>query len=299
MKKIGIGLLALCLTLALLAGCSPAAGKLELPSGTEQSEPAASHEAGEPEREPSDGPEETESGETPEISRQDSVGEQPEVSEKPENSRKPEISRKPETSRRPETSRKPEPSGRPDESEQSEISRKPELSREPEPSAAPEKPKPPKPDMSGSLLSAAQTREYQQEVLRLVNIERTKTGVSPLTYAPGLQDMANTRAMEIIEKFSHTRPNGKGLAETMKEYGVVYYGCGENIASGHETPEIVMYGRGGEHDCWMKSDGHRENILRPEFEQMAVGVYRARVKGSSGKMTERCFWVQIFYTPFH
>jgi uncharacterized protein YkwD len=43
--------------------------------------------------------------------------------------------------------------------------------------------------------------------------------------------------------------------------------AGENIAFGYPTGRAVVRG-------WMHSQGHRENILRPQFRLMAIGAYR-------------------------
>ena len=45
---------------------------------------------------------------------------------------------------------------------------------------------------------------------------------------------------------------------------------GENIAYGFPSGRSVV-NRG-----WMRSTDHRENILRPQFQRMAIGVYRDR-----------------------
>ena len=50
--------------------------------------------------------------------------------------------------------------------------------------------------------------EFAVEVLELVNIERENAGLEPLELDEDLVRLANIRAEEIVENFSHTRPNG-------------------------------------------------------------------------------------------
>ena len=120
------------------------------------------------------------------------------------------------------------------------------------------------------------TREL--EVLRLVNIERQKDGKKPLTYLSDLEKGANIRALDIIELWSHKRPNGTQFF-TAFEY-LNYSKLGENLASGPKTPKDAVA-------MWMKSGGHRENILNDEYEQMAIAVS----EDAEGKL----YWVQILY----
>lgn len=117
---------------------------------------------------------------------------------------------------------------------------------------------------------------YQQQVLQLVNKERAKYGLNPLTMAnENLSAAAQARAKEITQVFSHTRPNGSDCFTALREYGVSgYYTAGENIAAGQRTPAEVV-------DDWMHSSGHRANILNSNYTQLGVGY----VNG---------YWVQLF-----
>lgn len=55
----------------------------------------------------------------------------------------------------------------------------------------------------------------------------------------------------------------------------------ENITAGSDTPEGVV-------DQWMHSEGHRANILNPEFKELGVGY-------CCDENTEyEYYWVQIF-----
>ena len=114
--------------------------------------------------------------------------------------------------------------------------------------------------------------EMQQEVLRLVNIEREKAGLAPLEYVFSLQEAADLRASEIKQSFSHTRPDGNSCFTVLD--GFNYYAAGENIAKGYRTPEAVVEG-------WMNSNGHRANILSPDFNGIVIGF-------------EDYHWVQLF-----
>ena len=119
---------------------------------------------------------------------------------------------------------------------------------------------------------------YANEVLRLVNIERSKAGLSALTTNSTLTAAANKRAQETVQSFSHTRPNGTGFQTALTEFGVSYRAAGENIAYGQRTPQEVVTG-------WMNSPGHRANILNANFNKIGIGVYQ-----KNGVI----YWSQLF-----
>lgn len=120
---------------------------------------------------------------------------------------------------------------------------------------------------------------YAQQVVNLVNEERAKAGLAPLTLDTRTASAAQTRAREIETSFSHTRPNGSGFETALAEAGVSYRRSGENIAYGQRSPEEVMQG-------WMNSAGHRANILNANFTSIGVGHYQS----ASGVN----YWTQLF-----
>lgn len=124
-------------------------------------------------------------------------------------------------------------------------------------------------------------QNYAQRVLDLVNIERRKAGVKPLVLSDELMMAAAVRSQEIIKVFSHTRPDGTSFTSIVSRHG---RRIGENIAGGYQTPEDVV-------DGWMHSEGHRKNILHPDFTELGVGY--AYEENSQYKH----YWVQIFRRP--
>lgn len=108
---------------------------------------------------------------------------------------------------------------------------------------------------------------YPLEVIRLVNVERAKEGIGPLSPDPTLMAAAQLRASELKVSFSHTRPDGRSCMTAMNDVGSDPYDLsrsGENIALGYPTPESVVSG-------WMNSPGHRMNILTEAFTVIGVG----------------------------
>lgn len=131
---------------------------------------------------------------------------------------------------------------------------------------------------------ASTVNQEASEVIRLVNVERSKNGLAPLKANAELSKVATVKAQDMIDKnyFSHTSPTYGSPFDMMKKFGINYTAAGENIAYGQKTPDEVMNG-------WMNSSGHRANILNSNFTEIGVGV----AKDKNGTP----YWVQMFITP--
>jgi len=146
--------------------------------------------------------------------------------------------------------------------------------------ARPEPTNPPvKPSKPLDQNTSGENTAYARKVLDLVNVERAKYNLAPLSWDVTLAAAAQARAVETTTYFSHTRPNGSNCFTILDEMGISYWGCGENIAMGQTSPEQVM-------NSWMNSEGHRANILKAEFTKLGVGC----VKGANGAY----YWTQLF-----
>ena len=127
---------------------------------------------------------------------------------------------------------------------------------------------------------------YANEVLRLVNIERTNVGVAPLVLDEALCNAANMRAieMECTGVFGHKRSNDHSCFEVYDICNVEWQSaCGENIAAGQATPEDVM-------KSWLSSAGHKANILSPEYTKMGLGYSNS----GCGAGEYSYYWAQEF-----
>ncbi|SCG82521.1 SCP-like extracellular protein [Proteiniborus sp. DW1] len=124
----------------------------------------------------------------------------------------------------------------------------------------------------------------EQEVVRLVNVERQKNGLNALELDAELSKVAREKSKDMATKgyFSHTSPTYGSPFDMMKKFGIKYSSAGENIAMGQPTAEAVV-------KAWMNSEGHRANILNKNFTKIGVGYYKA----SNGSP----YWTQMFIRP--
>ncbi|WP_195238204.1 CAP domain-containing protein [Romboutsia sp. 1001285H_161024_C4] len=139
--------------------------------------------------------------------------------------------------------------------------------------------KPSTPD--NSTAQSGNFSSYQREIVNIVNAERSKRGLAPLTLDSSLSNVATKKSQDMINRgyFDHNSPTYGSPFDMMKQFGISYKAAGENIAMGQKDPQDVM-------NSWMNSDGHRKNILSPNFTHIGVGI----AKASNGQL----YWTQMF-----
>ncbi|MCQ6267316.1 CAP domain-containing protein [Fictibacillus sp. WQ 8-8] len=129
------------------------------------------------------------------------------------------------------------------------------------------------PDINGTVPPAAPpsgnqgySQEMIQRVVELTNQERRKYGLSDLKWDPSLTNVAQVKAndMEKNNYFSHNSPTYGSPFEQMDKMDIPYSSAGENIAVGQQSPEQVV-------NDWMNSEGHRKNILNPDYTHIGIG----------------------------
>lgn len=100
----------------------------------------------------------------------------------------------------------------------------------------------------------------------LTNAERSKNGLAPLKVDLELSKVAREKSKDMAANnyFDHNSPTHGSPFDMMKKFGISYRSAGENIAMGQRTPEEVV-------QAWMKSQGHRENILSSSYTHIGVG----------------------------
>lgn len=129
---------------------------------------------------------------------------------------------------------------------------------------APDTTLPPKPDSGPPSTTCGSA--FEDEVFRKVNQERAKGGLPPYHchVKAGIVARNYSTLMCNTGHFSHTGPDGSSPWQRLKAGGVSYQTAGENIAAGQSSPTSVM-------SSWMKSPGHRGNIMSTKFTHIGVG----------------------------
>ena len=123
----------------------------------------------------------------------------------------------------------------------------------------------------------------EQEVVRLVNLEREIANLHPLAWDNALGAAAWDHSTDMAQQnyFSHTSLDGRQFNQRITAAGYPFSTGGENIACGYSTPQAVMNG-------WMNSSGHRANILNASFCDIGVGY------AFESTSSYRYYWTQDF-----
>jgi uncharacterized protein YkwD len=107
-----------------------------------------------------------------------------------------------------------------------------------------------------------------QDALDVINAERAKQHLRPVRLDPTLAQIADFYGCRMIETgfFAHEDPfDGSTVDVRATDFGYSYRKVGENLAAGHQTAiEAVAH--------WMRSPGHRANLLDPAFVDAGIAV---------------------------
>jgi uncharacterized protein YkwD len=134
-------------------------------------------------------------------------------------------------------------------------------------------PAPPEPTLT-------EAEQQEARVLELTNKERAAGGCPALVANDQLAASARGHSADMAAQnyFDHKSKDGRTFVDRIKAAGYPKPGA-ENIAAGQPTAEAVM-------DGWMKSPGHKANILNCGLKALGVGVAKG---GSFG-----IYWTQNF-----
>lgn len=132
----------------------------------------------------------------------------------------------------------------------------------------------PAPDIYSEQSDAVDVELIEQTIIALVNDLREEQGVQTVASNDMLRSAATIRAIETEEKFSHTRPDGSDAFTVFEEEGIhyPYRIAGENLGmathhlSDEDMAELLFNG-------WVDSQGHYENMIRPDYEEIGIGVH--------------------------
>jgi uncharacterized protein YkwD len=123
------------------------------------------------------------------------------------------------------------------------------------------------------------------KAFELTNQERKKDDKPALTLNADLSTLARAHSENMARqgKMEH-KLDDKDVFDRLRDGKFKFRTAGENIAFGDDgvtVPTIMK--------AWMESEGHRKNILRPEFTDIGVGIARAK----NGDV----YFTQVFAKP--
>jgi uncharacterized protein YkwD len=115
--------------------------------------------------------------------------------------------------------------------------------------------------------------DLEQRMLELVNQERAAAGLRPLAPDPELTEVARQHSTDMFARgyFAHDTPEGLSPFDRMRAANIHFLTAGENLAL---APTLSVA-----HTGLMNSPGHRENILRPQFGRVGIGIMDGGLRG--------------------
>jgi hypothetical protein len=131
-------------------------------------------------------------------------------------------------------------------------------------------------------------------VIDETNRQRSIYGVPVLKENSLLNSAAEIKVRDIFEKqyFDHVSPVGHGPDALAKIVGYEYVSIGENLAMGSFGDEGSLV------EAWMQSQGHRENILRNQFQEIGLAVGRGVYNGQQVLIAVQEFGRPLSSCPF-
>ncbi|WP_367337252.1 CAP domain-containing protein [Aminivibrio sp.] len=107
------------------------------------------------------------------------------------------------------------------------------------------------------------------ELLKLINADRRKTGARDLKLDATLSKAAARRASEQPKVWGHTRPNGKSYSSVFAEFNLNPARSGENVASNTKPLKASHF-----HEQFMNSPGHKKVLLNPDYSVVGLGFHQ-------------------------
>lgn len=108
--------------------------------------------------------------------------------------------------------------------------------------------------------------EDENELLAMINLERTKNNLPEFKIDEAIQNVAKTKAQDLVKNnyFSHISPTYGTPFEMLRDFNITYKTASENIAGNSNIKSAF--------DAWMASDSHKNNILSNEYNYTGLAV---------------------------
>ncbi len=117
--------------------------------------------------------------------------------------------------------------------------------------------------LAGTAVSSQAALDACSAVLNMMNQQRAAQGLAALAWSDALTNAAQVRANEIVDVFSHTRPNGSAFwtVDSNVQYG-------ENLAKLYQSADSV-------YQAWMNSPTHAANIMDGGYKTVGIAISQA------------------------
>lgn len=128
-----------------------------------------------------------------------------------------------------------------------------------------------------------------QQLLSLINDERSKRGLAILREDPKLAQAALIHAEEQMSEnaLSHSSLNGDSVSDRVAVTGYAWGFVAENLAAGRETARETLID-------WINSPGHNKNLFTKQASEFGA-AYLSRPRQNQNDLGH--FWVLVLAAP--
>lgn len=118
--------------------------------------------------------------------------------------------------------------------------------------------------------SANRVQSVEQRIFQSINQVRQEHRLAPLKWSAKIAGQARSHSSRMLAGrfFSHEDPRYGDPGRRLRRAGIIWRLCGENIFEEQGEADPVRSAVRG----WMRSSGHRKNILTRGFTETGVGV---------------------------
>jgi uncharacterized protein YkwD len=133
--------------------------------------------------------------------------------------------------------------------------------------------------LSSKEARAGRMSQLEEEMVELINDERTRRGLEPLEPDDQLARVARRHSADMSARgyFSHNSPEGKDAFDRMRDANIRFRAAAENLARARTVASA--------HTGLMNSPLHRTNILSRKYGRVGIGI----VKTDRGLMISQVF----------
>lgn len=123
-----------------------------------------------------------------------------------------------------------------------------------------------------------------EDLFSLTNQKRQEAGLSPLNLDSMLCAAASKKAQDMFSKnyWAHISPDGTTPWQFIEESGYHYLFAGENLAKDFADSQGVV-------SAWMASPTHKDNILKPEYQDIGFAIVNGSLNGLETTLVVQMF----------
>jgi uncharacterized protein YkwD len=124
----------------------------------------------------------------------------------------------------------------------------------------------------------------EEQLLNLINAERSTRGLAPLDADNLLRQVAEAHSQDMVNRrfFSHTNPDGLDPAERLEQAGYEAIAWGETLGAGYTSATAMFNG-------WISSSSHTAILFSPDYTEIGLGYVAGGPYGH--------YWTAILATP--